>query len=233
LSQTPAAGRGKVAWIDWNEVEMKEQMMLAALSRRALLTVAVVAPVMARGLPAWADEAAEAKAFVDKLAEEALTIIKQPDVSTPERQKRFYEMFSRAFDVPQIGRFVLGRHWQRLKPEEQQQFLDIFGRYVASIYASQFSEYRGYNFRTTGARPTSPGEVSVPAQIDREGQAPIRMDFRLRKEEAGFRIADVAVESVSLILTKRDEFSTTLNTEGVSGVMKRMQAVIDNAQRAS
>ncbi len=215
---------------------MRKHMMRAArVSRRTLLATVALAGVLG-SLAAWvpqarADDAAGAKAFIDKLAEEALTIIKAPNVTTPERQKRFYEMFSKAFDVPQIGRFVVGRHWQRLKPEEQQQFLDVFGRYVASIYASQFSEYRGYNFRTTGARQTSPGEASVPAQIDREGQAPIRMDFRV-KNDGGFRIVDVAVESVSLILTKRDEFSTTLNTEGVSGVVKRMQVVIDNAQRA-
>jgi len=203
----------------------------ALMTRRALLAAA--AAVGLAGMPAaWADDAGEAKAFVDKLAAEALSIIKSPGVSTPERQKRFYEMFEKAFDVPQIGRFVVGRHWQRLKPEEQQRFLDVFGRYVASIYAAQFSEYQGYNFRTTGARSTAQGEVTVPAQIDREGQAPIRMDFRLRKENAGFRIADVAVESVSLILTKRDEFSSTLNSEGVDGVVKRMQVVIDKTVRS-
>lgn len=205
-------------------MRMNRRTLLAGLAAAAVLT----------GVPgAWADDAAEAKAFVDKLAGEALAIIKSPGVATPDRQKRFSDMFLQAFDVPQIGRFVVGRHWQRLKPEDQQQFLDVFGRYVASIYAAQFSEYQGYNFRTTGARQTSPGEVSVPAQIDREGQAPIRMDFRLRKEGGGFRIADVAVESVSLILTKRDEFSSTLSSEGVGGVMKRMQAVIDRTQRAS
>lgn len=206
---------------------------IGGVSRRALLGAATLGTVLGSlGSPAWADDAAEAKGFIDKLAEEALSIIKAPNVSTPERQKRFYEMFSQAFDVPQIGRFVLGRHWQRQQPDDQQRFLDVFGRYVSSIYAAQFSEYRGYNFRTTGARQTSPGEVTVPAQIDREGQAPIRMDFRVKKDGGSFRIVDVAVESVSLILTKRDEFSTTLNTEGVPGVMKRMQAVIDSTQRA-
>ena len=209
-------------------------MPTAGVSRRALLAGLAAAAALTGGAQAVrADDAAEARAFVDRLAEDALSIIKTPGVSTPDRQKRFYELFSKAFDVPQIGRFVVGRHWQRQSPDEQQKFLDVFGRYVASIYAAQFSEYRGYNFRTTGARPAAGGEVTVPAQIDREGQAPIRIDFRLRKENAGFLIADVAVESVSLILTKRDEFSSTLNSEGIGGVVKRMQAVIDNAQRAS
>lgn len=174
--------------------------------------------------------AGEARAFIDKLAEEALVIIRSSGTATEDRRKRFNELFLRAFDVQSIGRFVLGRHWQRLKPEEQEEFLKVMGEYVAGIYAAQFADYKGYAFRTTGGRATSEGEASVPAQIDREGQQPIRMEFRVR--QAGTpKIIDVAVENVSLILTKRDEFSPTLNREGVDGVIKRMQAVIDSTAR--
>ncbi len=201
------------------------------LSRRRLLVLAasgVLAPGLVRAQGAGAEGA---RNFIGKLAEEALAIIRSSGSGTEDRRKRFNELFLRAFDVPGIGRFVLGRHWSRLKPEEQEEFLQVMGEYVAGIYASQFADYQGYNFRTTGSRATGEGEALVPAQIDREGQQPIRMEFRVKQAESGLKILDVAVESVSLILTKRDEFSPTLNREGVQGVIKRMQAVIANTAR--
>lgn len=201
------------------------------MSRRTLLAVAALAAVLPHPGFAQGPAADGARPFIDKLAEEALAIIRSAGSGTEERRKRFNELFLRAFDVPAIGRFVLGRHWSRVKPEEQQQFLVVMGEYVAGIYASQFADYKGYSFRTTGTRAMGEGEALVSAQIDREGQAPIRMEFRVRPGDGGYRIADVAVENVSLILTKRDEFSPTLNSEGVQGVIKRMQAVISNTAR--
>ncbi len=204
---------------------------VARLSRRAVLAIAAVGAAVPRWAFAQAAAADAARPFIDKLAEEALAIIRSSGTGTEERRKRFNELFLRAFDVMSIGRFVLGRHWARVKPEEQQKFLQVMGEYVAGIYAAQFADYKGYNFRTTGTRATGEGEALVPAQIDREGQQPIRMEFRVRQGDGGYKIIDVAVENVSLILTKRDEFSPTLNSEGVQGVIKRMQAVIDNTAR--
>lgn len=202
----------------------------AAVSRRTLLAVAASA-ALTPGLLHAQGAASAPRQFIDKLAEEALAIIRSSGTGTEDRRKQFNALFLRAFDVPVIGRFVLGRHWARLKPEERQQFLDVMGEYVAGIYASQFADYKGYNFRTTGVRTTGEGEAQVPAQIDREGQQPIRMEFRVKQEQDGYKILDVAVENVSLILTKRDEFSPTLNNEGVQGVIKRMQVVIANTAR--
>lgn len=201
--------------------------------RRALLAGAALLLLYAGAAPGASDAVAaptEARAFIDGLSKEALAII-QSDVSVAERQKRFRELFLRAFDVTSIGRFVIGRHWQRLSADERKQYLSLFGDYVAAIYADQFSSYRGQNFRTLGARAVAEGESVVPAQIDRDGP-PIRMDFRVREVGGAHRIADVAVENVSLIVTKRDEFSSVIYSEGVGGVMRRMQAALDNIQRA-
>lgn len=202
----------------------------AALSRRGLLALAA-SVALTPGLLKAQGAGDAPRQFIDRLAEEALAIIRSSGTGTEDRRKQFNTLFLRAFDVPAIGRFVLGRHWARLKQEEQQQFLEVMGEYVAGIYASQFADYKGYNFRTTGVRMTGEGEAQVPAQIDREGQQPIRMEFRVKQEQGNYRILDVAVENVSLILTKRDEFSPTLNSEGVQGVIKRMQAVIANTAR--
>jgi len=201
------------------------------MTRRAVLSLTAGAALAPHALLAQPAGAEGARSFISKLAEEALVIIRASGDGSEQRRKQFNELFLRSFDVPGIGRFVLGRHWGRTKPEEQQQFLQVMGEYVAGIYAAQFADYKGYNFRTTGSRATGEGEALVPAQIDREGQQPIRMEFRVKQTEGGYRILDVAVENVSLILTKRDEFSPTLNSEGVQGVIKRMQAVIANTAR--
>lgn len=221
---------------NWNRamaVPANSASPLSLVSRRRVLAGAAALVLLYAGSPQWARAraaTADARGFIDGLSEEVLSIIRS-DMSLPQRQKRFSDLFRRAFDVSSIGRFVLGRHWQRLSPDEQKRYLDLFGDYVAAIYADQFSNYRGQAFRTLGARAIGEGESAVSAQIERDGP-PIRMDFRVRDVGGAYRITDVAVENVSLIVTKRDEFSSVVYTEGVGGVMRRMQAALDNIQRA-
>lgn len=205
--------------------------MWREMSRRWLLAGGAAALLVLAPLQAVAGESG-ARAFVDGLGAETLRIIRAENIDTAERQRRFRALFTRNFDTPAIGRFVLGRHWSRVTPEEQKRYLDLMRDYVSTIYAVQFSGYQGVSFRTAGERETSPGESVVQSQIDRPGQPPIRTVFRVVKSDGGYKIIDVMVEEVSLILTKREEFSSVLTREGINGVMTRMQAAIEAMQGA-
>jgi phospholipid transport system substrate-binding protein len=151
----------------------------------------------------------------------------------PERQERFRDLFHQAFDVQKIGRFVIGRYWNKATPDEQSKYLEVFGSYVATIYAGQFSQYQGESFKSTGARQTGEGESLVQCEIVRTGNPSIQLGFRVDGSSGAFKIIDVTVEGVSLIVTKRDEFGSVLSQEGISGVIKRMQAVVDQGARKS
>jgi len=173
----------------------------------------------------------EPRAFVDALGADVLAIIKSPNIAMPERQQRFRDLFQKAFDVPKIARFVVGRHWNQATPDDQSKYLQVFGSYVSTIYAGQFSQYQGESFKTTGARQIGDGESVVQSEIVRAGNPSIQIGFRVDNSSGAFKIVDVTVEGVSLIVTKRDEFGSVLSQEGMPGVIKRMQAVVDQGAK--
>src|SRR5690348_12448271 len=83
-----------------------------------------------------------------------------------ERVASFRELFHNDFDVPGIGRFVLGRYWHVATPQEQQEFLGLFQEYIVRAYSARLGEYGGEPFRVTGARPNG-DETVVASQIIR------------------------------------------------------------------
>lgn len=205
------------------------------VGRRAFLLSALSAlpalPILA--LPARpAIAAADPARFVDDLGAQTIAIIKSSSVGLPERQRRFRALFLQAFDAPTIGRFVLGRYWEKTSDGEKASYLKLFGDYVAAIYAVQFSHYQGESFKTVGVDPIGEGDSAVRAEIAQPGKAPITLTFRARPEGGGFKIVDVTVEGVSLIVTKRSEFASVLGREGLNGVMTRMQQVVNETQTA-
>lgn len=199
-----------------------------------VMTVAACAALSWTAGPGHAAEpqgASSPQAFIEDLGDDVLAILKAPNLSQPQRQERFRELFSKNFDVPTIGRFVVGRYWNRATNDQQQKYLETFRNYVAAIYAEQFSHYQGEGFKTVGARALGGDESLVRSQIERPNQAPINVAFRVKGSSGSYKITDVTVENVSLIITKRDEFSSLLAQGGLQGVTARMQQILANNQQ--
>lgn len=205
------------------------------LARRRFLQLgaAVAFAAIALSSSGWAaapQSASDPKAFIDSLGGDVLSIIKSPNLSQAQRQAKFRTLFSENFDVPTIARFVVGRYWRRASPGDQQAYVDTFRNYIATIYADQFSNYHGEGFKALSQRSLGGDESLVKAEIERPSQPPIRVDFRVKGSAGSFKIVDVTVEDVSLIITKRDEFASVLEQGGLKGVTQRMQAVLNNTQ---
>lgn len=207
--------------------DRRQALRLLAISCIAL-SFADVSP----GRAAAPQAASDPQAFIKGLGDEVLVIIKTPNLSPAQRQERFRALFSQNFDVPTIGRFVVGRYWNRASEDERQKYLQTFRNYVAAIYADQFSHYQGEGFKTLGARPLGGDETTVRSQIDRPNQPPINVEFRVKGSPGSYKISDVTVENVSLIVTKRDEFASLLEQGGIKAATDRMQSILNNTQQA-
>ena len=111
------------------------------MTRRLLLVATLIA--VAAPLPAHRAAAApEPAAMIQSLGNQTLTVLRQ-DFPPQERLARFRELFNRNFDVPGIARFVLGRYWRVETPEQRQQFVDLFSKYITAAYSERLSKYGG------------------------------------------------------------------------------------------
>jgi phospholipid transport system substrate-binding protein len=170
-------------------------------------------------------EPADPAGFVNELVGQALSTIDSKQVSEQDRTKKFRDLLAKDFDMPRIGRFVLGRYWNAASDPEKEQFQQLFQEYVVRAYAQRFGEYNGETVKIMGSRQESDTSTLVQSQILRpNGAPPAKVDWRVRKGDTGFRIVDVDVEGVSMVLTQREEFGSVMQrTGGVAGLIKTLQ----------
>jgi phospholipid transport system substrate-binding protein len=189
--------------------------------RRSSTIGALMLAVLCFAAPLHA-AAQDARAFVSALGRQAIEVL-GPNVPESQRVARFRQLFRTDFDVPGIGRFVLGRYWRIATPEQRQEFLGLFQEYVVRAYAVRLGEYGGEPFRVTGARPAG-GETIVSSQIDRSGGAPIIVDWYLINEGGQYKISDVYIGGVSMKVTQRDEFASVIQRNGgVPGLIAELR----------
>jgi phospholipid transport system substrate-binding protein len=62
----------------------------------------------------------------------------------------------------------------------------------------------------------------VRYQFSRSGGKPVLVAYEMRKTGAGWKIYDISVEGMSLVLTYRTEFDGILKQEGIDGLIKRL-----------
>jgi phospholipid transport system substrate-binding protein len=65
-------------------------------------------------------------------------------------------------------------------------------------------------------------DVTVRNHYIRQGGKPVQLDYAMRKTDAGWKIYDIVVEGVSLVLTYRSEFDSVVKQEGIEGLIKRL-----------
>jgi phospholipid transport system substrate-binding protein len=95
---------------------------------------------------------------------------------------------------------------------------------LVRTYSNAISAYEGQTMKVLPVR-MKPGdtEVTVHNQFIRPGNPkPVLLDYSMRKTEKGWKIYDIVVEGVSLVLTYRSEFDAVVKQDGIDGLIKRL-----------
>jgi phospholipid transport system substrate-binding protein len=198
------------------------------LSRRHLLLAASAAALAVPGAPARAqvtpDAVQAAARFIDALGRKAIAVLQQNQGSLEQREAALRAILSRNFDLPFIGRFVLGRHWRRASAEQRAEYQAVFAEWLLQTYARRLGGYSNQTFKVGGARAAGKKDVMVKTRIGRPSGPPIVADWRVRASGGQFRIIDIMVEGISMAVTQRSDFSAVVKQRGIAGLLQILRA---------
>lgn len=197
---------------------------------RALSGLLFVVTVVAGVTPAAeADAALDPKAFIQDLGSEAIEVLSNGGLNADQREREFRRLFVKNFDVPRIGQFVLGRFWRTATESQRREYLQLFQDFVIKAYASRLQQYSGETLTVKDSRSENDGESVVHTIIESPaGGPPTRVDWRVRRDDGGFKIIDVVVEGVSMAITHRSEFASVIQNGG-----GRVDALLDALRKRS
>lgn len=190
---------------------------MAMISRRQVLGYALGASVVGLlpGAAFAADISSESKAFVESLGRECIAAITNQAIPEADRLSKFRELLLAGFDVPAIGRFVLGRYWRTATDAQKQEFLKLFESMILKTYADRFKDYGGEQFTVIGSRSEGDDHAMVQSKIIRpKGGEPINIDWRVLKPKGTLKIVDVIVEGVSMSSTQQEDYASAIQRGG-------------------
>ena len=173
----------------------------------------------------FSDEKIEqSKYFVENLGKQVVEKVSNINLSESERIVNFRNLYLDAFDNYYISRFVLGRYWKRLDSNMRKQFVESFNDYIVTTYAPKFKGWEG-TFKATDSLLEN-NYYNVKMNVLNKDGPTLKFMWKIYLDKnKNFKILDVNIDGVSMLVTQRAEFMSVIknNPKGVIGLIEAME----------
>ncbi len=182
--------------------------------------------VLGFALAATAQELAPDQ-LVQKITDEVLAAIKSDkQLAAGDKQKAIKlaeEKVLPYIDFEQATRLAVGRAWSQASAEQKKRLVGEFRNMLVRTYSNAISAYQGQTLKVLPARgKQDPEDTVVRTQFVRAGGQPLPIEFHMRQADKTWKVYDIVVEGVSLVMTYRSEFDAVVKQEGIDGLLKRL-----------
>ena len=194
--------------------------------RSVLAGAAAGAWLLAAPAAAAVESDSEAQAVVRDTTDRVLAVLRAEKDSLKTDPGRLYglvqEVILPRFDFERMSRWVLGRHWRAASQPQRAAFVDQFETLLVRTYSQALLSYRDQTVRFEPSRVRSESEVTVRANIDQGGGPAIPISYEMYKTDGGWKVYDVSVNGVSLVINYRSSFSQEVTRNGIDGLIQRL-----------
>ena len=139
----------------------------------------------------------------------------------------------KVFDYPRIAALTLGDYWQKLSPEQQNEFVGVLADFTAATYAARFDSYNGEHFAIVGSQALQPGAEGVFSTFTEHNGKMHHFDYILQKDGDHWRIVNVVADGVSDLSLRRAEYTETMQKKGFAALIAHLKAQIAGYAKGS
>ncbi len=118
-------------------------------------------------------------------------------------------------DFNRVAALVLGKHWRSATKDQKRKFRDEFRRMLVRTYTKAFSEYSDWEIRHLPLRMKEDDKkVIVRTEVLQPGSKSIKIDYRMINKKGAWKVYDVIIEGVSLVLNYRNTLKDDIARRG-------------------
>ena len=188
--------------------------------KKLLTALGLLASLWTAG-PALADNAPDA--LVRKIASDVIDTAKNDksvqagDINKIIALVDTKVMPSVNFEV--MTRSAVGPQWRTATPEQRTKLQAEFKTLLVRVYAGALTQIKDQTTEITKTQPVpNSSQVVVQSEVKGKGE-PIKLDYRLDKVDAGWKIIDVNVGGIWLVTSYRSQFAQELSKGGLDGLI--------------
>ena len=166
--------------------------------------------------------------LVDNTAQEVLTIIRQDKGIKPGKKARLLNLVEAKilphFDFSRMTKLAMGKNWSKAAPQQQQEIANQFRTLLVRTYYKALSVYSDHTIKVTPIKDIAGNtNVTVKTQaIQNNGHNPVSINYSMEKTSNGWKVYDITVGGISLVINYRGSFNSQIRRGGIEGLLKTL-----------
>ena len=166
-------------------------------------------------------------ALIKNTVQEVIAIIKQDKDIQAGDQKKINALVDAKvlphFDFTRMTQLAVGKYWRTATPEQKQALATEFRNMLVRTYTKVFTVYRDQTVEMKPFRmETGDTEVTVKTVIIKPGSQPIPVDYEMKIAADGWKVFDISIEGVSMVMSYRGTFASEIQDGGIDGLIKTL-----------
>ena len=144
----------------------------------------------------------------------------------PQRVRKLVdEIVLPHFDFQLMTKLALGRYWRHASGQQHGELVDEFRNLLIRTYQSSLAQYSGQKIQYLPFNgDVGSGDVTVKTEVEQKGAPPIPIDYSLRLESGAWKVYDVTIDGVSLVINYRSSFASEIRQGGIDGLIQKLKA---------
>lgn len=188
---------------------------------------------------AWSASApavTDPQALVEKTTEQVLNALRADQERYKADRSRLFslvrEIILPHFDFEQMSQRVLGRYWRTASAEQKQEFIEQFRTLLVRTYSTALADYSDARIDYLPVRVRDEGrDVTVRTEVEVAGAPPVSIEYSMRLRDDGWKVYDVSIEGVSLVITYRTSFANEIRSNGLDSLVQRLARLNEQARQ--
>jgi phospholipid transport system substrate-binding protein len=151
-----------------------------------------------------------------------ISVLRNKDIDQDARAKKIDKIVSPIFDFPLMAKLALGReHWPELTRAQQKKFTELFIKRLKASYREKIALYTDEKVEFKPAIRKK-NIIQIPLELISKDEK-IQIVHKLRKADKRWKVYDVEIQGVSILLTYRSQFDDILSKGSVEDLLARLE----------
>lgn len=125
--------------------------------------------------------------------------------------------------VNYAGSLVLGQYFRSTTPQQRETFFAAFDKFIEQAYAQALTMYNGQEVQVQKAQLNGDSQASVRVKLIQSQPLNLTFQWRKNSKTGQWQVYDMAAEGVSMVETKKQEWSNILRKEGIDALTAQVQ----------
>jgi phospholipid transport system substrate-binding protein len=153
-----------------------------------------------------------------------ISVLQNKELEQKAKDKQIDKIVSPIFDFPLMAKLSLGReHWPKFTALQREKFTELFIKRLKTSYQEKVTLYTDEQaFFKPAVEQRNRKTIHIPMELISQ-EKEIDVLYKLRKVKKRWKIYDVEIQGVSILLTYRSQFDDILRTGSVEELLARLE----------